>query len=61
MLGSMLHMSLLVQCITEATLAAILAICVRAGVMASEATEPLLLTCAHRPPIPYAPAAHGST
>ena len=42
----------LVQCITEATLAAMLALCVRAEVTAAEATEPLLLTCVYMSTLP---------
>ena len=34
------------QCITEATIAGILALCGRAGVAAAEVTEKQLLTCA---------------
>ena len=42
------HMLLSVQCITEATLAGMLALSSRARLEAREATEPMLLTCAYQ-------------
>ena len=44
-----MHVHLSAQCIAEATLAAMFALCVRAELEARETTETMLLTCASQP------------